>query len=110
MVLGAFPIPIHALEKYREASKRFHAWAHIREHYAKCKVDVQFHQLEFEHNLRLLVLPLLLDDGKVGELLASPGGECWKDAGPFVAERTVVRVHEHSRLEGVFHGPFRGVF
>ncbi|KAJ3537898.1 hypothetical protein NM208_g6132 [Fusarium decemcellulare] len=78
VVLGAFPIAITALEKYREAARRVNLFYTIRREHKKCRDDLVFYHLLFKNNLRRLLLPLVVDDDQIEELLATPGGPGWK--------------------------------
>jgi hypothetical protein len=79
VVLGAFPIAIRALDDYREVAKRLKLWNHIRAEYTRCRSNVEFHRVTLASNLRQLILPLLVDDVKVNQLLSDPGGQSWKE-------------------------------
>ena len=79
VVLGAFPLALSALEKYREIATRLGVFYKIRLEYKKWRDDLEFHQLLFIRHLRQLLLPLVVDDDKIQELLSSPGGDRWKD-------------------------------
>lgn len=80
IVLGAFPLAIQALDKYREVSKRCGFWYKIRLEYQKCSDHLTYYRLAYRRHLKLLLLPLVVDDGTIQELLADPGAEGWKDA------------------------------
>ncbi|RYP03945.1 hypothetical protein DL764_004779 [Monosporascus ibericus] len=79
VVLGAFPIAILGLEKYREVAKRFGFWHQIRLEYQKTSNELKFHKLSFVRNLKQLLLPLVVDDADVQKLISDPGGKAWKD-------------------------------
>jgi hypothetical protein len=79
IVLGAFPIALSAVEKYRESATRLKLFSKIRLEYKKCRDDLAFHQLMFTTNLRKLLSSLPLDTSKIDELLAAPGAEGWKE-------------------------------
>ncbi len=79
VVLGAFPIVLSALEKYRELATRLGLFYRIHLEYKKCRDDLNFHQISFTRQLRQLLLPLVVDDDKIRELLTSPGGDSWRD-------------------------------
>lgn len=79
IVLGAFPLALHLLDDYREMAKRAGLWYRIRLEYTKCRNDVQFQRVAFSSHLRQLVLPLLVDDIKAGQLLSDPGGTSWQE-------------------------------
>ncbi|KPM46526.1 hypothetical protein AK830_g113 [Neonectria ditissima] len=94
LVLGAFPVAISVLEKYREVGDRFGFFMNIRREYKECLDDLKFQQLSFTSNLRHLLLPLVVDDDRIAVLLAHPGGESWK-------ERSIGDLLE-KRLQGSF--------
>jgi len=79
VVLGAFPIAISALDKYREVATRFGLFFRIQLEYKKWRDDLELHQLLFTRHLKLLLLPLVADDDKIKVLLAAPGGDSWRD-------------------------------
>ncbi|RSL74711.1 hypothetical protein CEP51_011480 [Fusarium floridanum] len=79
VVLGAFPIALSALEKYREGAKRVDLFYAIRREHKKCRDDLVFNNLLFKSNLRRLLLPLVVDDDKIEELLSAPGGPGWRE-------------------------------
>ncbi|KLU83202.1 hypothetical protein MAPG_02267 [Magnaporthiopsis poae ATCC 64411] len=77
-VLGAIPIAITALDKYKEANKRFAFWRGIRQEHKRFSSDLEFQRCNFELNLKQLLLPLLMDNESIQVLLANPGGDEWK--------------------------------
>lgn len=79
IVLGAFPLAITALDKYREVATRLGLFYKIRLEYKKCRDALEFHQLTFTRHLRQLLLPLVVDDDRIAVLLADPGGDSWRD-------------------------------
>ncbi|KAK0709991.1 hypothetical protein B0T26DRAFT_755112 [Lasiosphaeria miniovina] len=79
LVLGAFPIAITALDKYREIATRLGVFFKIQLEYKRWRDDLEFHQLVFTRHLRQLLLPLVADDDKIAELLSAPGGDSWRD-------------------------------
>lgn len=79
IVLGAFPIAITALEKYRDVATRVNLFYAIRREHKKCRDELVFNHLLFKTNLRRLLLPLVVDDDKIDQLLADPGGPAWKE-------------------------------
>lgn len=79
LVLGAFPIALEVLDKYKEAARRFGFWLRIAAEYQKCDSKLQFQRLLYINNLRHLLLPMaMLDDAGIEELLSDPGGHAWK--------------------------------
>ncbi|MBE3048670.1 hypothetical protein IMZ48_40465 [Candidatus Bathyarchaeota archaeon] len=79
VVLGAFPLAIAALDRRRDLARRLNLWQAIRPEYFSCKTDLGFHRATLTSNLRQLLLPLVVDDTTINQLLADPGGEGWKD-------------------------------
>lgn len=63
-VLGAIPIAITALDKYKEANKRLAFWWGIRQEHKRFSSDLEFQCCNFELNLKQLLLPLLVDDDR----------------------------------------------
>ncbi|KAH9427468.1 hypothetical protein MCOR02_012099 [Pyricularia oryzae] len=80
VVLGAFPIAIAAIVSYRRVARKVEAWKEIRAAYTRCREDLKNEQLMFKRHLRMLVLPLVVDDGSAKAPLADPSGKRWKDA------------------------------
>lgn len=79
IVLAAFPLAISALNKYREVATRLGLFYKIQLEHKKWLDDLEFHQLLFSRHLRQLVLPLVVDDDKIKELLSNPRGDGWRD-------------------------------
>lgn len=79
IVLGAIPIAITALEKYRDVAKRIGFWHKIRLEYQTSSDHLTYYCLMYRRHLKFLLLPLVVNDDKVQELLADPGGQGWKD-------------------------------
>ncbi|KAK7420552.1 hypothetical protein QQX98_002751 [Neonectria punicea] len=79
IVLGALPLAIEALDRYREVAKRLGFWYKIRLEYQKCSDHLTYYRLAYRRHLKLLLLPLVLDDDKIQELLSDPGGKGWKN-------------------------------
>lgn len=79
LVLGAFPIALEVLDKYKEAARRYGFWLRIAAEHQKCDSKVQFQRLLYINNLRHLLLPMaMLDDAGVEQLLNDPRGTAWK--------------------------------
>ncbi|KAK1764491.1 hypothetical protein QBC33DRAFT_613156 [Phialemonium atrogriseum] len=95
-VLAAFPIALIALEEYREVARRLDRFHKIRLEYKKCRDTLKYHQLSFTRHLRQLLLPLLVDDDKIDDLLSAPGGDGWKE--PSVANLLRSRLLESYEL------------
>jgi hypothetical protein len=79
LVLGAFPLLIRALESYREGAEVVSDWWRIETAYTKCKQHLKYHQLLFEGNIERLLLPLVVDDDKLKQLMENPAGTAWED-------------------------------
>jgi hypothetical protein len=79
IVLGAFPLLIHALESYREGAEVLNDWWNIKRAYKKCRQDLSYHKLLFEGNVELFLLPLVVDEDELKVLMANPGDAAWKD-------------------------------
>lgn len=79
LVLGAFPIALEVLDKYKEAGRRFGFWLRVAAEHQKCDSKLQFQRLLYINNLRHLLLPMaMLDDAGIEQLLRDPGGTAWK--------------------------------
>jgi hypothetical protein len=79
LVLGAFPLLIHALENYREGAEALRDWWRIERAYKKCKQDLSYHQILFEGNVEQFLLPLVVDDDELKALMDDPAGQSWED-------------------------------
>lgn len=79
IVLGAFPIAITAVEEFRDVAKRLKLFYAVRTEYKRCRDQLAYNQILFKTNLRRLLLPLVVDDDKIEELLADPSGLGWKE-------------------------------
>jgi hypothetical protein len=79
LVLGAFPLLIFALESYREGAEVVGDWWKIERAYKKCKQDLKYHQLLFEGNIERFLLPLVVDDDELKQLMENPAGTAWED-------------------------------
>ena len=95
-VLGAFPIAIEALERYRDVARYWGFWWEIRSEYQKCSNELKFHQLSFRRNLKQLLLPLVADEDQIKRLLVDPGGEGWREQS--VAQQLQDRLQESYEL------------
>jgi hypothetical protein len=92
LVLGAFPLAIEALDRYREIAKRCGFWYKIRLEHKKCENNLSFYRLAYKQQLRLLLLPLIQNENKLQQLLGDPLGEEWKD--PTVASLLEARLDD----------------
>ncbi|KAF2193527.1 hypothetical protein K469DRAFT_728735 [Zopfia rhizophila CBS 207.26] len=63
LVLGAFPLLIHALE-----------------HYHRGTVVLKYHQILFKGNIERFLPPLVVDDDELKDPMADSGLEAWEDA------------------------------
>lgn len=79
LVLGAFPILLHALDRYREGAEVLTDWWRIQRSYKKCKQDLDYHRILFEGNIERFLLPLVVDEDELRGLMADPAGEEWED-------------------------------
>lgn len=81
LVLGAFPLAIEVLGRYKEVARRLGFWYKIAAEHKKCDSQLKFHQLVYVSNLKKLLLPLAgLNDARIDELLDNPGGKSWTEA------------------------------
>ena len=104
VVLGAFPLAISALDKYREVATRLGLFFKIQLEYKKWRDDLEMHQLLFTRHLKQLLLPLVADDDKIKVLLAAPGGDSWKD--PSISSLLEQRLRESYKL---YFGYIKGI-
>jgi hypothetical protein len=79
LVLGAFPIILHALESYREGAEVLKDWWKIDRAFKKCRQDISYHRILFEGNIERFLLPLVVDDDELKVLMADPAGDGWED-------------------------------
>lgn len=79
IVLNAFPIAINTLELCHDAARLIGLFLHIKLAYKRWRDDLEFHRLFFTKNLRQFLLPLVLDDDTIEELLLAPGGDRWRE-------------------------------
>lgn len=81
LVLGAFPVALEILDKYKEVARRFGFWYKIAAEHRNCDSQLKFHRFVYIDNLKMLLLPLAgLDDTHIDELLQDPGGKAWSEA------------------------------
>lgn len=81
LVLGAFPIAIEVLGRYKEVARRLGFWYKIAAEHKKCDSQLKYHQIVYVSSLKRLLLPLAgLDDARIDKLLDSPGGKSWTEA------------------------------
>lgn len=76
LVVGAFPLLIAALEHYRDAANVLEIFWKIKREYKHWVHDLRICELAFERNLEALLLPLIVDDNEILELLKHPQGQC----------------------------------
>jgi hypothetical protein len=79
ILLGVFPLIISGLEHWRDAAKVGGLYWRVRKEYAKCRSDVQFHEIWYRQNLKELLLPVMNDADEVVGLVADPGGKGWSN-------------------------------
>ncbi|RYP77949.1 hypothetical protein DL771_000808 [Monosporascus sp. 5C6A] len=79
VVLGAFPVALEALEKYREVATRAGLFHRIKLKHRQCRNRLERERLVFTGNLKQLLLPVITDDEKIAEMLSNPGGLSWED-------------------------------
>lgn len=80
LVLGAIPIALEVLDRYKEVSRQLGFWRKISEKHKDCDATLKFHRLVYIENLRRLLLPMVLDDAQIDELISDPEAEAWRDA------------------------------
>ncbi|KAI1389422.1 uncharacterized protein F4822DRAFT_199745 [Hypoxylon trugodes] len=79
LVLGAFPLAIEALDRYREVATRAGLFYQIKLKHRQCRNRLEREKLVYTGNLKQLLLPMVVDDEKITEMLSNPGGPSWKD-------------------------------
>ncbi|KAF2825537.1 hypothetical protein CC86DRAFT_371164 [Ophiobolus disseminans] len=79
LVLGAFPVLLHALEGYRIAAEGATEWKNIEDAYQQCEDDLLAHQSLFQETIELLLLPVVSTEDELQALLADPAGAGWHD-------------------------------
>ena len=79
LVLGAFPLLLAALDKYREGAEVLTDWWRIQRAYKRCKQDLEYHRILFEGNIERFLLPLVVDEDELKHLMADPAGKDWED-------------------------------
>jgi hypothetical protein len=87
VVLGAFPLLLSGIEHWRDVAKVGGFFRRIRAEYAKCRGNVQFHEILYKANLKELLIPLMLDSDEVAKFIFRTG---WpRMGGRFVTEAPV---------------------
>jgi hypothetical protein len=94
VVFGAFPIAMSALQGYKQAFELLNFWKEIRREHRQCTDELRFNHTRYTYNLKQLLLPLVVDDDRISDLMAAPLGEAWK--APDVADAP------KSRLQGSY--------
>ncbi|KAF1992333.1 hypothetical protein K402DRAFT_416007 [Aulographum hederae CBS 113979] len=79
LALGAFPLLISAIEHYKDGAEPLADWWQFKRVYTKTLQELKLYNLLLERTLEQLILPLVADDDKIKDLLASPGGDLWSD-------------------------------
>ncbi|KAI0447115.1 hypothetical protein F4803DRAFT_397577 [Xylaria telfairii] len=95
LVLGAFPIAIWGLERYRDVARRMGFWYEIRSEYQRSSNELQFHRLSFERNREELLFPLITDENQLQDLIAKPAGPGWNDP--------AIQLALEKRLQNSYH-------
>jgi hypothetical protein len=73
LILGSFPLLISALEHYRQSAEALGVFWKIRREHKVWVHDLRICELAFERNLEALLLPLIIDDDAVQDLIGDPG-------------------------------------
>ena len=79
LVLGAFPLLLAALDRYRQGAEILTDWWRIQRAYKRCKHDLEYHRLLYEGNIERFLLPLVVDEDELKHLMADPAGKDWED-------------------------------
>ncbi|KAK5006941.1 hypothetical protein LTR28_005871 [Elasticomyces elasticus] len=79
LLLGSFPVLISALEHYNETRNVLEQWWEIKRQYKKCRRSIELHQLLYLCNLERFLLPIIVSDEEIKELVSAPLGSRWKD-------------------------------
>jgi hypothetical protein len=96
VVLGAFPLLLSGIEHCRDVAKVGGFFWRIRAEYAKCRGNVQFHEILYKANLKELLIPLMLDSDEITRLISEPGGQGWGNDS--LQKRLAQRLHESYQL------------
>ncbi|KAH6632932.1 hypothetical protein C7974DRAFT_162289 [Boeremia exigua] len=96
LVLGAFPLLIHALESYHESLDILRDWYKVQRAYRHSIRTLGIQKIQFERNVERFLLPLVVDDVELKELMADPAGERWED--PDLETRLQQRLPESYKL------------
>ncbi|ORY05494.1 hypothetical protein BCR34DRAFT_434319, partial [Clohesyomyces aquaticus] len=78
LVLGAFPISLHALDSYRQGADVLKDWWRIQRAHKRCKQDLSYHRILFEENVERFLLLLVVDEDELKTLIDDPAGEAWE--------------------------------
>lgn len=79
LVLGAFPIALAALGKYRDVAETLGTFWRIRREHQQWTHSLNICKLAFEQNLEELLLPLIVDDDELQWLVQNPDAPKWRD-------------------------------
>lgn len=79
LVLGAFPVLIYVLDKYREGAEVLVHWWQIRRAFLKCRQDLEYYRIIYEENIQRLLLPVVVDSDELDTLMKDPAGKGWED-------------------------------
>ena len=77
LVLGAFPVLIEALQKYRAGADMLDDWWRYRTAYLKSEQQLKVAGVFFEGNVERLLLPIVIDDLERKHLIDNPKAELW---------------------------------
>jgi len=81
IVLGAFPIVVSTMKAgtktYGTVARKLRLFYAFKCAHKMCLDDLIFNQLMFTANLRRLLLPLVVSDERIEELIDNPGGPEW---------------------------------
>ncbi|KAK5741773.1 hypothetical protein LTR17_003764 [Elasticomyces elasticus] len=83
LVLGAFPLAISALEHWREAADVLRLMNNFEQDWGKTLDDIKDEYLDYQLNLKILLLPLVcdekLDEDQLDLLLSDSSHRDWKN-------------------------------
>jgi hypothetical protein len=62
VLLGAFPLLISSIEHWENVARFSHNFRHVKSVYKKCRRDIEYHELVYKRNLRVLLSPPIVSD------------------------------------------------
>lgn len=77
LVLGAFPILIEALQRYRAGADILDDWWRYKTAYLKCEQQIRVAEVFFEGNVERLLLPIVMEESERKQLIEDPKSELW---------------------------------